>query len=154
MARLLASRLHPATEEQSFTSALLQDMAVPVLASVKGEAYGSVLEAWHAQGDAALEHLEHEAFQWDHAEIGSMMATLWELPTPLVGGIGGHHDADEDDAEPAVQLVGHLREAETEAGLERLASDAEARFGIDRAEITDLSQRAEEQADELAALMK
>mgnify|MGYP000556954649 CR=1 FL=1 len=128
VARALSARLHPARAVESFTVALLQDMALPVLAARRGAAYGAVLEAWHG-GEGSLDALEREEFGWDHGEVGTWMCARWDLPESLAEAIGSHHDRGEAAA-PAVQLVGHLRETAADPGTDQLVADAEDRFGL------------------------
>ncbi len=129
-ARALAARLHPAQATESFTAALLQDMALPVLSQRRGRAYGEILEAWHG-GEASLERMERERFGWDHGEVASWLCARWELPESLALAIGGHHGGEDGgDCPPAVALVGHLRETEHASGADTLVEDARARFGL------------------------
>lgn len=151
LARRVAAELHPATQAQCFTEALLQDMAVPVLAAARAAEYSQVLDAWHSDGDTCLAALEREAFEWDHGAVGSVMATQWELPARLVDGIGGHHGGEGVDR--AVMIVSHLRESEDEPGLERMRVAA-GEQGLDPAAFDDLVAEAFAQADELAALLR
>ena len=147
----VGSELHPVSQAQCFTEALLQDMAVPVLLEARSSDYGEVLERWHSEGDVMLEHLERDAFDWDHAEVGAVMASQWELPARLVSCIETHHRGDA--AEPAVRLVGHLRESKPEIGMEHMRAAA-VQFGIDEVAFDDMVDEAFEQADELAALLR
>jgi len=151
LARALADRLHPATQADCFTSGLLQDMAVPVLAAHK-QGYGDLLSEWHAQPQTTLAHLECDAFGWDHGQLGALMGESWSLPEPLVRTIRLHHAGpDAEEAEPAVQLVGKLRENPC-GGLdeEELIEVARARHGLDPDWTRCAIDRADEQARELA----
>ena len=124
LARTLADQLHPGTQADCFTSGLLQDMAVPVLASKKAE-YGEVLCEWHAQSGSDLAQLERSSFGWDHAQLGALMGESWELPAPLIANIRSHHPGGEaNETEPAAQLVGLLRERANESDQELLIEAA------------------------------
>lgn len=129
VARALSARLHPARAVESFTVALLQDMALPILAARRGKRYGRVLEAWH-EGEGNLDALERAEFGWDHGEVGTWMCARWDLPEALAEAIGGHHDQTGEAAAPAVQLVGHLRETASDPGTDELVADATERFGL------------------------
>ena len=109
-ARALAHQLHPATASESFTAALLQDMAVPFLAHVKGASYGELVEQWRA-GDGELSALERETFGWDHGQIAEAICQTWAFPQGLRRAIAAHHDHDAKahGVPEAVTLVARLR---------------------------------------------
>ena len=91
-AQALADALHPRTATMSFTAALLQDMAVPILAHRRIEDYGRVLRHWHNTG-GDLSRIEEDEFGWTHADIAQWLCTEWEIPESLATAIGAHHDA-------------------------------------------------------------
>jgi HD-like signal output (HDOD) protein len=157
-AKALAARLHPAQAAESFTAALLQDMAVPVLATEKLGKYGSLLEHWH-NSDDDLAVLEHAEFGWNHPEVATWMCDEWVLPEPLAASVGGHHGEVGEGTEglvspPAVILVSHLREPEQRTGSERLVEAVNEQFGIDTDEVVALVEESFVAADELAALFR
>lgn len=108
VAKAFANELHPSTAGVSFTSGLLLDMAVPLLAIERTD-YRPILNEWHGGGDD-LHDLEHSEFGWSHDEIAVRMCEEWELPTALRDAIGGHHGKDTHDAPPAVVLAASFRE--------------------------------------------
>jgi HD-like signal output (HDOD) protein len=77
-ARAVAKLLGLRDAEDAFAAALLQDMAVPLLAKEFPTEYLKLLEA-RGQG-VRLSDLERETFGWTHAEIGGQMARKWKLP--------------------------------------------------------------------------
>lgn len=133
LARTLSDRLHPADKARSFTGALLQDMAVPLLAHAREDDYGDVLEAYHRTPSARLHELEREQLGFSHDEIGAHLAGEWELPEPLRNVIGRHHDDSASDRElpPALRLVALYRESSPEYGVEVLVEDARSMYGLD-----------------------
>lgn len=96
LARGLANILHPNVQSDVFTIGLLQDMAVPVMASTKGECYHTIYQAWLADGETNLTEQEQEYLDINHAKLGAQMAEYWEFPQPLVDAIAAHHSADKD----------------------------------------------------------
>lgn len=78
-ARAVGKVLGVQEAEDLFAAALLQDMAVPVLAKAMPEAYANLLTTRHSQG-TRLSELEQAAFGWDHAVAGGMIARTWSLP--------------------------------------------------------------------------
>ena len=99
MGRLLGLR----EAEEVFSAALLQDMAVPLLAKEYPQVYQRLLEA-RRQGQVRLSDLERKVFGWTHADAGGLIARQWNLPEPFAGLIAAH--------------------AVDPAGLARLATDA------------------------------
>ena len=82
--RAIAMRLHPATQIESFTGGFLQDMAVPVLASVKKDAYVEIYQKWLAEPASKLDELERETFGFDHPPVGALLAEEWDMPEYIV----------------------------------------------------------------------
>jgi len=88
-ARRLAKLLNIKEAEESFAAALLQDMAVPLLAKSAPEEYTKLLEARN-DGSVRLSALEEETFGWNHAEAAGKMARHWKLPETFAEMIEGH----------------------------------------------------------------
>ena len=65
--------------EELFAAALLQDMAIPLLAKEMPDKYQSLLVARRG-GKVRLSALEEEDFGWTHADAGAVMARGWKLP--------------------------------------------------------------------------
>ena len=75
--------------EEAFSAALLQDMAVPLLAKAAPEAYIRLLHA-RDQGRVQLSLLERRVFGWTHAEAGGIVARQWNLPENLAVLVENH----------------------------------------------------------------
>jgi HD-like signal output (HDOD) protein len=95
--------------EEPFSAALLQDMAIPLLAKEAPAAYNKLLDA-RKDGAVRLSDLERRVFGWTHAEAGAMIARQWNLPDEFAVLIESHLDLEDrlnDPAkEPAVIAVG------------------------------------------------
>jgi HD-like signal output (HDOD) protein len=95
--------------EDLFAAALLQDMAVPLLAKELPQQYEELLDGRHA-GRARLSDLENERFGWNHATAAGMMARGWSLPEEFAVLIEVHADLDEllsaPEPEPGKVAVG------------------------------------------------
>jgi HD-like signal output (HDOD) protein len=78
-ARLVAKALGVKDAEESFAAALLQDMAVPLLAKELPGPYGSLLEKRLAE-KTRLSELERHEFGWTHADAAHVIASQWNLP--------------------------------------------------------------------------
>ncbi|MFH1467935.1 MAG: HDOD domain-containing protein [Pseudomonadota bacterium] len=150
----LADLLHPASRSVAFTAGLLQDMAVPLLATHRNEQYGPVLEAWVGDG-GSLSALERGEFGWSHAEVASWVASEWNFPEGLGYAIGGHHGSDEPElASPLpVRLVGLLgEEAEEDQALDSLIETARGTHDVPVDRVVQAVRRGFELSEEVAAL--
>jgi len=72
-----------------FTAALLQDMAIPILARELPNSYVKLLES-RKQGQIRLSALESQEFGWTHAQAAVLIARHWKLPTGLIDLIETH----------------------------------------------------------------
>ena len=154
VARAIAGAIHPVDQERSFTGALLQDMAVPLLAHARPDDYGEVLEEWHGSEKTELHVLEKSAFGWSHDEIGGHLAVDWELPESLTRLIGVHHQDEVGDRElpPALRLVAVHRETHREHGTEAMIEEGRA-YGLEPDWIRSVVQTSDEHAFELAQVL-
>ncbi len=90
--------------EEPFTAALLQDMAIPLLARALPDTYVKLLEARQKLG-IRLSVLEERGLGGSHAQAGAQIAWQWNLPEQIVELIEGHLDieptASMADCQPA-----------------------------------------------------
>ncbi len=158
LARLIAQRLHPATQAEAYTAGMLQDIAIPVLMKLKEKEYCSALETWNGDKSTRLVTMEKERFGFDHQGIGGLMAEQWNFPEYLVKAIALHHQRQNGNGvEPAVTLVSTLRysnDITEENGIEVMVGLAQKKYGIPRDEILDLVDRAYQDAEELASMLR
>jgi HD-like signal output (HDOD) protein len=99
LARAVGKLLGMKEPEEAFSAALLQDMAVPLLAREIADLYTNLLET-RDQRHVRLSVLERQAFQWTHAEAGAMLARQWNLPEGFVALIENHLDVERWLADP------------------------------------------------------
>lgn len=92
-ARAMGKILGLKDSEDLFAAALLQDMAVPLLAKEMPEKYADLL-ASRSGGDTRLSRLERDKFGWDHAEAGGVIARGWSLPEEFAVLIESHADIE------------------------------------------------------------
>ncbi len=153
-ARALADLLHPATAAESFSAALLQDMAIPMIAEAQAEAYAPLLRAWQ-EDQVDLMALEREAFHWDHAEVASWMCHEWQFPEQLTVSIAGHHPGDSSIpiAPPAISLSADLSDMEADRGREHVIETLACNYSIPKDTAVTLIGRAREEGDALAKAM-
>ena len=152
-AQALAKALHPATQSETFTAALLQDMAVPLLAASRATEYGPVLKSWHG-AEGALPELERDALGFDHAEVATWMCEAWQLPTSLREAVGGHHAAPgtAEACPAAVALVAALRETNDSDGVDELVARTGESYGLPADDVIALVRTGFEEAEELALM--
>lgn len=98
-ARTLGQLLGLKEAEDLFSAALLQDMAVPLLAKAAPEAYGKLLTA-RRQSGIRLSALERTAFGWTHATAAALLGHQWNLPEAFVQLLEGHLDIDRYGSDP------------------------------------------------------
>jgi HD-like signal output (HDOD) protein len=84
--------------EDLFAGALLQDMAIPLLAKEQPAKYLKLLES-RKEGETRLSDLEKAAFGWTHAEAAGFMARQWSLPEEFAQLIEAHTKLDQFLAE-------------------------------------------------------
>lgn len=75
--------------EDLFAAALLQDMAVPLLAKELPGQYLTLLESRN-NGAQRLSDLEHSQYGWTHATAAGVMARSWSLPEEFARLIESH----------------------------------------------------------------
>lgn len=107
-ARALAKELGMKDAEEVFAAALLQDIALPILAKEMPQAYEKLLEA-RKKSNSRLSSLENSTFGWNHAEAGALMARYWNLPDDFANLIEEHIDIG--------KIVGLSREAPDRVAL-------------------------------------
>ncbi len=152
LARMLALHLHAATQGESYTAALLQDIALPVLSMAKKDAYCALVERWNKEPGLDLAVLEKEAFGYDHAQVGALIAQVWGLPDYLVNAVGGHHGGVAGDVEPAVRLVSSLRYSEADDGSEGVVAACVGEFRMEEELIRNMLEMAFEDAEKTARI--
>jgi HD-like signal output (HDOD) protein len=77
-ARAMAKQLSLKEAEEAFSAALLQDMAIPLLAKELPKEYLTLLS--NRSDGVRLSELERQRFGWNHAEAAARMARSWKMP--------------------------------------------------------------------------
>jgi len=98
-ARAMAKLLGMKESEEPFAAALLQDMAVPLLAKEAPELYAKLLRA-RDDGRIRLSNMEQQVFGWTHAQAAGIMARQWNLPEGFAALIENHPAIDHWAAQP------------------------------------------------------
>jgi len=87
---------HPAVDvdrEEAFTVGLLHDLGKIALNNAAPDAYSQVVARVYNEGVSFVQ-AEREAFGFDHAELGALVAEKWKLPPRLETAIRLHHSPD------------------------------------------------------------
>ncbi|HZL86980.1 MAG TPA: HDOD domain-containing protein [Pirellulaceae bacterium] len=92
-ARAFARLLGMKEADEVFAAALLQDMAIPILAKEIPQRYLKLFDKRAAQG-RRLSELEREEFGWTHAEAAAFICRNWRLPDEFARLIETHCDID------------------------------------------------------------
>jgi HD-like signal output (HDOD) protein len=111
--------------EDLFAGALLQDMAIPLLAKEQPAKYLKLLES-RREGETRLSDLERAEFGWTHAEAAGFMARQWSLPEEFAQLIEAHTQLDQyltegckDQGKVSVALSALLPAAHDDEWFER-----------------------------------
>jgi HD-like signal output (HDOD) protein len=139
-ARGFARRLHSSTQDQSYTAGLLLDLAVPVLAAVKGAPYVEVYRTG-AGSPEGLAACERRGFGYDHTVAGRLIAEAWGLPEHLCQAIAFHHEGDTSNLEPAILLAAQILDEGGPDGSDEIASAAAA-YGLGGDAVTQVLDSA------------
>lgn len=161
-ARLLGKISGRLEAEEAFAAALLQDMAVPVLAKELPGEYVELLKRRDG-GRRRLSELERERFGWTHAEAAGVMARQWHLADDFATLLEGHTEIAASPGEGrcrpfqvAISLSALLPSVTDEAWLER--GQFEQGFqslGLLRApSLSEIFARTDAEFDEFAPLLK
>lgn len=161
-ARDLAKILGMRETEEPFSAALLQDMAVPLLAKETPQVYARLLEARDG-GRVQLSELEKQVFGWTHAEAAGIVCRLWNLPESFALLVENHlsvtphlNDPNRSPAELAVAMSAMLPVTADDgwaecAELERCYSEVVPRSAPSLAE---LLSKVDRQFEDFAPLLK
>ncbi len=153
LARELAQILHPKTQAEAFTAGLLQDMAVPVMAALKGERYQNLYQHWQAASESDLAELEYAEFHLSHPQLGAGIAERWEFPDLLINTVGSHHQTEEHEVDLAVRIASMVTDAPGPFDAAAFAGRISNEIGLDRQMLEDLLADVEEEAKELATAL-
>ena len=107
-ARKLAAAKNIPDVHLVFTAALLKDIGKVVLEQYVGDGYEKI-KALVATGRWSFREAEKEVLGIDHAELGAMVARVWQFSPVMIDIIGNHH-------RPQQASLAHLQTAMVHAG--------------------------------------
>lgn len=141
LAAKLAEIAHPATRCEAYTAGLLQDMAQPVLASVRPD-QADLVDTWKlGSSDPAR---EREVLGEDHSAIGRMMCEVWNFPERLSEAISSHH-------EPHASIPSVAAAAQLHLGEEAVVAFANTHMGLDADTVVGALQASQARVEAAAA---
>ncbi len=152
LARHLAGSLHPSQATEVFTAALLQDMAVPVLAASFPDRYAALYERSVIDDSSTLQEIEQEAFGYDHAQVGAMMAETFDLPEPLITAIADHHLPGQR-APLAVEAVSRIRHSKPVDSLDAVRTHCIEQLQLEPDTLEEMIEAAHSESASLAQSM-
>jgi len=89
-AKALGSCFSELDSEELFIAALLQDIAIPLLAQYWPNEYEKIAVR-HQKSGLCLSVLEEETFGWNHAIAGALLVKEWGFAEELASNIEAHH---------------------------------------------------------------
>ena len=157
LATELSKIICPAKESECFTSAFLQDMALPFLACHRSDKYDSIFKKWHIEG-GNLAQLERKICKWDHAEVATWICNEWGLPENIALNIKYHHQTDNDTEHETIgpiKLVSILRDGDSneENGIDEIIDEAHKLFHISEEQMETIIESSFEKAKDLARII-
>jgi len=158
-AKNVAKQLGSKDGEDAFVAALLQDMAVPILAKAYPAEYQELLEG-RENGKRRLSDLERERWGLTHAEAAGRMARHWNLPEGTSLLIEKHVTLSElkpgggRPEQLAVALSALLPACRDESWPELALFDEHYQKLLPGAEIPDLLRQIDESFGEMAPILK
>lgn len=163
-ARMLSRLLGAPDAEEAFAAALLQDMAVPLLAKEVPQAYNTLFNARRTSHNRVrLSQLEQHVFGWNHAEAAGIMVREWDLPEVLSTLVAEHLTADEqlakghpEPAKLAVAISAYLPAVDDPnwAEFPKFEAMYEQIRPMDGPSVEDLLGRIDEEFAEMAPLLR
>lgn len=156
IASTLSGLVCPQRKMESFTAALLQDMAIPFLLQQRGTEYLPVLTTWRMDAGSDLATLERATFEWDHAEVATWICQEWSLPETITMAIGEHHGSlDLGGSCPApVRVVNCVRDADDNDGLDQLLAQAPSALGLEPEQVKEAVEDGLQTAESLFNLFR
>lgn len=138
----LSRRVDRARSSENFSAALLQDIAVPLLASGQAR-YKTVLTDWQ-NGAGTLVDLEKETFGWTHYDVAGWLFDEWGFPQKLRDAVvESGEPADAQVQYPVVRAVTSLSTPLPQPEvIEKTAEVLAATFGFSAEDAAELLETA------------
>lgn len=160
-ARTITERFTEYDGDEAFTCALLQDMAIPLLAQKWSNEYADMIQKSNTQ-QIRLSTLERDLMGWDHSDAGAILAVGWGLGK-FVGEVVSQHASgyfdNNDISEPSVAgitaLSARLPKVQDHRWFEVVPfiDGYRKMFGPKLTELSEILEIADEGGEHLAGLV-
>ena len=152
IARGLADLVAPVKAGLCFSAGFLQDFSVPLIAASKGREYAEVYETSN-DGTKPLHELEQEQFGWDHAELGALVCSEWELPEDIAAAISTQNEPESELRPDPVFYVSDLPDVDDDSWRERFKEQVLAQHDVSEEALDKMLDEADGKARELVRLI-
>ncbi len=109
-ARMIARKVRFNNLDVAYTAGLLHDIGKVILNTTMKDTYHEVVDRVSI-GDMSFNQVEMEILGFDHAVVGSRVASKWSLPEQLVEAIAWHHEPEEAITNPQLTAIVHIADA-------------------------------------------
>ena len=103
--RKIVQRLAPSIDgDEAFVCALMQDMAVPLLANLWHKEYEEMIQIVEKDPSVRLSRIERDKMGWDHSKAGIILANHWGFSSQVADAVSSHTSLilQEKDEKPVV----------------------------------------------------
>lgn len=107
----LAERCETCAPDEAFMAGLLHDIGRPVMDRHGRGEYRRVVELFDSRVTPSLRAAEQQVFDFDHTEVGWLVAQAWHLPPLIAHAIRFHHAPDEAPSDQAAAAIVNLANA-------------------------------------------
>ncbi len=108
--QVIAQKTRKVQPEEAFVAGLLHDVGKVILSLYVAQQFQAILALVELE-QIPFSEAERTVLGFDHAEVGARIAEKWNLPTPLVAAIGGHHSLQRGGDMPELAAVVHIANA-------------------------------------------
>ena len=113
-ARVFSTYRREVNVERFFVTGLLHDIGQLIMILGMGDEYWQVIK--HAEdNDLLLNLVEKEELGFDHAEVGALLLTKWELPKHMIDAVHNHHQPVNNGSLVIDAVVVHVAEVVSSA---------------------------------------
>ncbi len=163
IASRFAEKVLPKYRDETFISALLADIGLPILADALPNAYGKICKRYCPQGKPFTAEEEIEVAEVAHGQVSAMILKYWSLPEIVANAVNLHQSMNPGtgDAESVARILNAsdsiarmLCEVPDQEELIRVCTDATAFAGLNIDTLVDLLPSIESDIEELAEVLR
>ena len=155
--RAMPSRNRP-KDDLIFLTGMLHDIGYLALAHLDTQRSDDLHTRLVIEPDRPAIEVERELLDVTHDELGAELAKYWNLPSEIVSVIRYHHTPDDEKAaegQPLVRIINITEKLLPPLGMREfvgnyVAPEEWAALGIDPEKTAEITEQAEEQANQAA----